>query len=162
MLGKLRPLEDGRCELRFERGLAHAQEKVWRAITDPAQLRAWFVEILDYDRCRLDFAEGTELTFVPKPEHDLPTGQGRTTRIDPPRLLEYTWDAEVLRWELEADGPDACRLIFTNIVADRELAIAVASGWHAGLDQLAAFLDGRPVEQVDLAGLQAEYQDVLG
>ncbi|WP_210435384.1 hypothetical protein [Saccharopolyspora sp. ASAGF58] len=60
---KLRRLADGRYELRFERGLAHVQEKVWRAIADPARLRAWFVEILDYDRSRLGFAAGAELAL---------------------------------------------------------------------------------------------------
>ncbi|MEV0701739.1 SRPBCC domain-containing protein [Saccharopolyspora sp. NPDC050389] len=142
MNDELRQLDDGRYELRFERRLAHPREKVWRAITDPAQLRAWFVEILDYDRSRLDFAAGTALAFVPKEEHDLPEGKGRTTRFDPPNLLEHTWDAEVLRWELAADGPDGCRLIFTNIVADRDFATAVEPGWRAGLDQLIAFLAG--------------------
>jgi uncharacterized protein YndB with AHSA1/START domain len=143
MHGRLSQLEDGRYELRFERRLAHAREKVWRAIADPAQLRAWFVEILDYDRSRLDFAEGAELAFVPKAEHDLPTGRGRTTRCEPPHLLEYTWDAEVLRWELAEDGTAACRLIFTNVVADLDFANAVAPGWQAGLDQLIKFLDGQ-------------------
>ncbi|MEV0089074.1 hypothetical protein [Saccharopolyspora sp. NPDC050642] len=56
MNGELR--DDGRYELRFERRLAHPREKVWRAIIGPAQLRAWFVEILDCDRSRLDFAAG--------------------------------------------------------------------------------------------------------
>lgn len=94
---KLRQLDDGPYELRFERRLGHAQEKVWRAITDPAQLRAWFVEILDYDRSRLDFAAGAELAFAPEQGHDLPPGKGRSTRFDPPNLLVYTWDADVLR-----------------------------------------------------------------
>ncbi|WP_190823449.1 SRPBCC domain-containing protein [Saccharopolyspora pogona] len=136
---KLRRLVD-RYELRFERRLAHAQEKVLRASADPAQLRAWFVEILDYDRSRLGLAAGAELAFVPEEGHDLSPGKGRTTRFDPPNLLEYTWDAEILRWELAADGPDGCRLIFTNIVADHDFAIAVEPGWRAGLGQLAEFL----------------------
>ncbi|XVQ88352.1 hypothetical protein ACQP2K_13300 [Microbispora siamensis] len=35
--------EDGRVALRFERGIRHSQAKVWRAITETGQLRAWFV-----------------------------------------------------------------------------------------------------------------------
>ncbi|RJQ81263.1 hypothetical protein D5S17_05865 [Pseudonocardiaceae bacterium YIM PH 21723] len=124
-------------ELRLERRFRHPPEKVWRAITETEQLRAWFVEILDYDRSRLDFAAGAELAFVPKV--DLPTGYGRVTGFDPPRLLEYTWDRETLRWELRADG-SGCLLVFTNILDDPETAAAVEPGWQAGLDNLSALL----------------------
>src|SRR5258708_20510209 len=33
---------DGRWRLRFTRALAHPPEKVWRAITEPQHLQAWF------------------------------------------------------------------------------------------------------------------------
>lgn len=131
-------LPDGRVALRFERRLGHPVDRVWRALTESAQLRAWFVEILDYDRCRLDFAPGAELAFVAA---GLPAGRGEVTGYDPPRLLEYTWDAEVLRWELAPDGP-GCVLTFTNTVDGPETATAVTTGWRTGLDRLAALLDG--------------------
>ena len=34
---------DGRPALRFERRLAHPVERVWRAVTEPAELAQWFV-----------------------------------------------------------------------------------------------------------------------
>ena len=34
---------DGRPALRFERRLNHSVERVWRAVTDPAELARWFV-----------------------------------------------------------------------------------------------------------------------
>ncbi|QFU88962.1 hypothetical protein YIM_18915 [Amycolatopsis sp. YIM 10] len=46
--------------LRFERRPAHSREKVWRALTGRDELRTWFVQILDYDRSRLEFTEGAE------------------------------------------------------------------------------------------------------
>jgi uncharacterized protein YndB with AHSA1/START domain len=131
-------LPDGRVALRFERHLAHPREKVWRALTETSQLRVWFVEILDYDRCRLDFAPGAELDFVAE---GMPTGHGTVTACDPPALLEYTWDGEVLRWELASDG-EGCRLTFTNVVDDPDTAAAVTTGWQTGLDRLSNHLDG--------------------
>jgi uncharacterized protein YndB with AHSA1/START domain len=162
MLGTLDVTADGRFALRFERRFAHSQAKVWRAITETDQLRGWFVEILDYDRSRLDFTDAAKLTYVPKAEHQLPTGHGQVTRIDPPYLLEYTWDAETLRWELETVEDGACRLVFTNIFDDRASAVAVAPGWHAGLDSLTALLDGRQSDRSAWKHLQDDYARALG
>ena len=39
--GKLEDL-GGQWRLRFTRQLAHPQERVWRAITEPEHMRAWF------------------------------------------------------------------------------------------------------------------------
>jgi uncharacterized protein YndB with AHSA1/START domain len=131
--------------LRFERSFPHSRARVWAAITDVDRLREWFVAILDYDRSELCFADGVgaELTFVPTAD-GLPTGHGVVTRFDPPHLLEYTWDGEMLRWELQADGESGCRLVFTNTLDDPEAAAAVEPGWQAGLDGLAAVLAVRP------------------
>lgn len=140
MFGTVREMAGGRVELRFERRLRHPPETVWRALTDVGELRAWFVEILDYDRCRLDFTQGAALEFVAK--GDGPTGHGRVLACEPPRLLEYTWDGETLRFELAQDGA-GCLLVFTNTLPDRDTAAAVDTGWQDGLDQLASLLDTR-------------------
>lgn len=163
MLGTLGVTDDGRFALRFTRRLRHPQAKVWRAISETDQLRAWFAHILDYDQLQFDLREGGQLVFVPKAEHaGMGIGHGEVTRLDPPRLLEYTWDSETLRWELEPDGDDACRLVFTNIFDDRDDAAALGAGWHAGLDQLQALLDGRPSDQSAWERLQLEYERALG
>lgn len=166
MLGTLSRASDGRFALEFIRELAHPQAKVWRALTEVDQLRGWFVEMLDYDRSSLNFAESAELTFIPQADRQLPIGKGRVTKIDAPRLLEYTWDKEILRWELEPKDNSACRLIFTNIFPDRVSAIEVAPGWHLGLDLLEAFLaDPRntpnPLTSLAWEHLQSEYERAL-
>lgn len=137
MFGTVRELPDGRIELRFERWFPHACDKVWRALTSASELREWFVEILDYDRSRLSFTQGAALEFVAV---GFPSGRGDVLACDRPALLEYTWDAEVLRWEL-ADKDGGCLLVFTNTVADAGTADAVDRGWHAGLERLADALD---------------------
>jgi hypothetical protein len=65
-------------------------------------------------------------------------------------------------WELEPDGDTGCRLLFTNIVEDRGTAAAVAPGWHAGLDNLAALLDGRPADRATSENYRAAYASVVG
>ena len=134
-----RTLPDGRVELRFERRLPHPREKVWRALTEVDRLRRWFVDILDYDRSRLAFASGATLTFA---ANGFPESHGEVTAYQPLALLEYTWGAEVLRFELTDDLDGAgCVLVFTNIVDGPETTDAVTSGWAAGLNRLADALD---------------------
>jgi uncharacterized protein YndB with AHSA1/START domain len=137
MFGTVRTLPDGRVELRFERWFPHSRDKVWRALTSADELRAWFVEILDYDRSELTFVPGARLSFVAS---GFPSGQGSVVACVPPSLLEYTWDAETLRWEL-TEKDDGCQLVFTNTLADGDTAAAVDEGWHVGLKRLADALD---------------------
>lgn len=148
MLGTLATTDDGRYALRFERRYAHPPEKVWRAITEAEHLRAWFPAVVDFD-----LRPGATLRFLPTAEQVRRYGMtedqaatGEITRVDPPHLLEYTWGAEVLRWELTADGVGGCRLVFTNVFDDRAMAAPAAAGWHAGLEVVAAQLDGREID----------------
>lgn len=129
-------LTDGRVAIRFERTLRHPRELVWAALTETDQLRRWFVDILDYDRSNLAFAPGAALTFVAGGEV---VGRGTVTSYEPPALLEFTWDQEVLRWELAALDHGS-RLTFTNIVDSPETAAAVAEGWSLSLERVEATL----------------------
>ena len=137
MFGTVSTRPDGRVELRFERWFPHSRDKVWRALTERDELRRWFVEILDYDHSTLTFTQGATLTFVAAGH---PAGRGEVLTSDRPVLLEYTWDDEHLRWELTEED-NGCRLVFTNTMADPEVAAAVDEGWQAGLERLADALD---------------------
>jgi uncharacterized protein YndB with AHSA1/START domain len=136
-LGTLTTTGDGRYALRFERSLAHPPETVWRALTEREHLIAWFPAAAD-----LDVPAGSEVHFT------LPSGRaddagGTVIRANAPKLLEHTWDGDLLRWELIAAGDRTCRLVFTHVFEDRTGVVDAASGWHAGLEALAALLDGR-------------------
>jgi uncharacterized protein YndB with AHSA1/START domain len=140
MQGTLRTTHDGRYALRFERVFGHPCAKVWRAITEPDQLRSWeFPAVVD-----LTQAAGTKVTFA-SPEDRFPALEGMIVVTEPPTLLEYTWGDEILRWELEDLGDGRCRLVFTNIFDDRDAAVPAAAGWHAAFEVLEARLDGRAV-----------------
>jgi uncharacterized protein YndB with AHSA1/START domain len=140
---------DGRPVLRFERRLAHRPEKVWRAITDPAELAHWFPA-----RIETELRAGAPIRFVfehgPDPvvagEADRELYRGEVLEVDPPRLFVYRWGRDVLRWEVVPDGQGS-RLLFTQILDDRLAAARNAAGWDVCLEALAARLDGRPAER---------------
>jgi uncharacterized protein YndB with AHSA1/START domain len=157
--GTLEVRDDGKYVLRFERHLDHPPEKVWRALTEPDQLRQWFPTDIEGERKR-----GAEIRFVfrenaPRAEdmpelleHDPEDLSGEFTEFDPPRVLAYTWGEEALRWELESTE-DGCRLAFTHTFGERsgiphpagpkKRAARDASGWEVCLASLEALLDGR-------------------
>src|SRR3954463_5801972 len=76
---------EGRWRLRFERRLAHSPEQVWRAITEPDDLRAWFRFAIDGER-----AAGAPLRFVFR-EGEAEPFEGRMVDFDAPRALELEW-----------------------------------------------------------------------
>jgi uncharacterized protein YndB with AHSA1/START domain len=151
--GTVRATEDGRVAIRFVRLLPHSPEKVWRAITDPELLAEWFPAVVELDR-----AAGEELFFGVTEEQRRRYGMtddperkpnGRMLRYEPPNVLEYAWLDEILTWEIVGTA-DGCRLVFTNVLSDRDAAGPAAAGWEAGLEVVAAQLDGRPIDWVPI------------
>jgi uncharacterized protein YndB with AHSA1/START domain len=138
----------GRPTLRFERRFDHPVEKVWKAITDPAELAHWFPQQVE-GASSVDgeiFVPGGKLRFPFGEEVVLdgavvPDFEGEVLEVDPPRVLAYTWAEDVLRFELIPDGA-GCLLIFTDTIADRAKAARDGAGWHVCLDGLEARLDG--------------------
>jgi uncharacterized protein YndB with AHSA1/START domain len=141
--GELIELEGDRVGVRFERRLTHPPERVWRAITDPEELAAWFPDTIEGE-----FAPGAEVTFPKFVEMGLPS-TGTVTEFDPPRLLAFTWGPSTLRFELEPDG-DGCRLVFMDSLP-REESAKNAAGWEVCLADLESLLAGE-----DAAGLSEE------
>jgi uncharacterized protein YndB with AHSA1/START domain len=134
--GSAGPAHDGRPTLRFERTYAGPQASAWQAITDTGSLGRWSNQLIDYSGSRLDFTEGANLLFVAKDSHILPALPGRVTHAEPPRLLEYTMAAQVLRWELAPAGSSACRLVLTITADFRGSLVASAPYWQTALDAL--------------------------
>ena len=104
--GVLEPATGGRVVLRFRRKIAHPPERVWAALTEPAELIGW------WGAAEVDLAEGGR--FVLRWLNADDSGNraemhATITRLDPPRLLETTGDLHgVLRWELQPDGQGRC------------------------------------------------------
>ena len=125
----------GRPALRFERRLGHSVERVWRAVTDPAELERWFVAPAGW-----------------KPEEgevfESAGGTGRITELEPPHVIAWTWGDDVFRFELRPDG-DGCLLVFTHVFDDRALGAQHAAGWEVYLNRLDSHLGGGFLSEED-------------
>lgn len=72
----------------------------------------------------------------------LPRMSGRMLAFEPPKLLEFVWDDETLRFELTAHESGTL-LGFTATFGEVGKAARDAAGWHVCLDRLSAATDGR-------------------
>jgi uncharacterized protein YndB with AHSA1/START domain len=152
--------ENGRTVLRMERRLAHPQEKVWRALTSPAELAGWFPAAVEVD-LRLD---GSISFTFPEGSGDFqedPHNNGVIQAFDPPRLLEYTWGAELLRWELTPTD-DGCLLTLTATYDDRPGSASFTAGWNLCFDAMEKVLGGSAVPPKDYAELHEHFVKVYG
>ncbi|HEY7134491.1 MAG TPA: SRPBCC family protein [Acidimicrobiia bacterium] len=150
---------DGRTALRTERRVAHPPSKVWRAITDPAHLGAWF----PFD-VEVDLRSGGAIRFVPKDVDQGPTTSGVVTALDPPRVFAFTWgDADDVRFELSPDGERGCLLVLTHTFADHYGAASFTAGWETCLDAMESVLEGRAPEPTrDMAERHDHYVAAFG
>lgn len=134
---------DGRVLLRLERRLRHPPERVWRALTDPAELSAWLAAA-DLEPAA---GGGFELRWLNTGDAEPAVARGTITAFDPPRLLELDSDLHgVLRFEL-APAPGGTHLVFTgDVEVPEEFVLRVLAGWHVHLDYLDGALGGARVD----------------
>jgi uncharacterized protein YndB with AHSA1/START domain len=124
------------------RELRHSPEKVWQALTDPAHLREWAPFEAD---ANLGAAGTTlKLTTVAAPAPQV--SETKVTRADAPKVLEYNWGAQDIRWELEPLGSGTRLTLWHNI--DRRFISWGAAGWHICFDVLDHFLAGTPIGRI--------------
>lgn len=147
------------------RELRHAPDKVWQALTDPAQLREWAP--FDADRSLATAGATVKLTTVGAPMPNV--SEATVKRADAPRELVYDWGGRDVRWELEAQGGGTRLTLWAGI--DRRFIAMGAAGWHVCLDVLDHQLSGTPIgrlvggEALKFAGwqrLHAEYAKQFG
>jgi len=132
-----------RYTLVFVRQLRHAPELVWSALTDPAQLREWAPFDADRDLGKL----GAATLSMVAPDGSTQALPGNVRLAEAPRLLEYTWDEDVLRWELEPIATGT-RLTLLHTMDDREWLPKTTAGWHICLDVADLFLSGTPIGRI--------------
>jgi uncharacterized protein YndB with AHSA1/START domain len=147
------------------RELRHSPEKVWQALTDPAHLRAWAP--FEADGSLRTVGTTVKLTTVGAPT--LHVSETKVTRADAPKVLQYDWGGNDIRWELEAFGGGTRLTLWTNI--DRRFISMGAAGWHICFDVLDHLLSGTPIgriaggEAMKFSGwrrLNAEYAKQFG
>ena len=133
--------KDGeRWALVLVRELRHSPEKVWEALTDPAQLREW--SPFDADGNLGAAGSNVHLTTLGAPE-PYNVSETTVTQAEAPNLLVYNWGPNPMRWELEAFNGGTRLKLSTRI--DRGYVAMGAAGWHVCFDVLGRMLDGRPI-----------------
>jgi uncharacterized protein YndB with AHSA1/START domain len=146
------------------RQLRHPPVAVWKALTDPAELAQWAPFDADRD---LAAAGPVKLSTVGTPTPQV--SESTVKRAEPPRLLEYSWGGQELRWELEPQGGGTRLTLWHNI--NRAWISAGAAGWHICIDVLDRLLGGEPIgrmvgpDTMKFAGwqrLNAEYAKQFG
>jgi uncharacterized protein YndB with AHSA1/START domain len=123
------------------RELRHPPERVWQALTDPEHLRKWAP--FDADR-NLATVGPVKLSTVGTPTPQV--AETTVKRAEAPRLLEYCWGTQDLRWELEPFA-DGTRLTLWHNIERRFIAWG-AAGWHICFDVMERALAGAPIGRI--------------
>ncbi len=162
-LGRVHPGDPPALE--FVRRLAHPMEKVWRALTEREHLRSWMpCDIIGERR------EGAELRLPFWPEvlehhgFDDPGLAGIIRVWEPPQVFEWSWDTDVVRFELEPDGDHTVLTLRTWLSGKDAGTAQTAAGYHVCLDHLAQVLDtgsAPSVAETDPSDLEARYEEAL-
>jgi uncharacterized protein YndB with AHSA1/START domain len=116
--------------LRLERHLPKPVETVWRAVTDPTEMRAWFPTRIEIDTWKV----GAELTHH-FDEHDIDPLPGTVIEWDPPRRVSFTWGADTISFELTPAQDGGTIFVLTEELS-ANVAARNAAGWESCLDRL--------------------------
>jgi uncharacterized protein YndB with AHSA1/START domain len=146
-----------RPAVRLERDLPDPPVVVWQALTDRAQLRAWFPSDVIVDGGRWEV--GAAITFEFSPEIDM-TLTGEVLEVDEPNALSFTWGEETLRFELTPSGAGTHLVLIDELPASA--AARNAAGWDTCLDRLAGIAPDGDAWQPRFERYAAEFEPTLG
>jgi uncharacterized protein YndB with AHSA1/START domain len=124
------------------RELRHSPEKVWLALTDPVHLREWAPFEANGNLGRVGTTVKLTTVGAPTPL----VSETTVTRAEAPKVLEYKWGGNDIRWELEAFSGGTRLKLWHNI--DRRYISMGAAGWHICFDVLDRLLSGTPVGRI--------------
>ena len=130
---------EGRPAVRFVRTYPHSAERLWAAVSEPAELAHWFPSNVELER-----RVGGEVRFTGDPYTE--DWSGRVLAYEPPRRLAFTWGPDELHFTVEPVDDASSRLILVNVLADPTTAARNGGGWYVCLAELAKRLDGVPSE----------------
>ena len=148
-----------RPAVRLERRLPDPPSVVWRAITERAQLKAWFPCDVIVEGGRWEVGAAIKFPF-PQQVIEM-TLTGTVLAVDEPKLLSYTWgDDEILRFELYPEG-GGTRLVLSDQL-QASWAARNAAGWDDCLDLLAGLPGDKDAWPRRFAAYSAQFEPVIG
>jgi uncharacterized protein YndB with AHSA1/START domain len=124
--------------LEIERHLEAPPARIWSAVTEPEELRAWLA------RADIDLRVGGRivLTF----ENDPNVMEGAITELREGAVIEYTWPEagtdSIVRFELAPEG-SGTRLRLVHTFREVHDLSGYGAGWHHHLELLAAQASGQ-------------------
>jgi uncharacterized protein YndB with AHSA1/START domain len=124
--------------LRFERHLPRSPAEVWRAVTDPLEMRSWFPTRIEIEQWKV----GAELTHY-FDEHDIDPLPGTVLEWDPPHRVRFTWGTDTISFELAPSTGGGTLFVLTEEL-DANHAARNAAGWEACLDRLQGGVEREP------------------
>ena len=146
------------------RELRHSPDKVWQALIDPAQLHEWAP--FDADGNLGTTGVTVKLTTVGAPTPHVT--ETTVMRAEAPKVLEYSWGGQDIRWELAPSDGGTRLTLWHN--SDRRYISMGAAGWHICIDVLDHLLGGDPLGRIvagdamqfDWPRLNTEYAQQFG
>jgi uncharacterized protein YndB with AHSA1/START domain len=162
-----------RYTIEYVRTYPHPIERVWRAITDPAQMSVWFAPIEFEPRLGGAYRALWEVPSM---------FQGVISAFEPPRLIRFAGPhpGEDALWQYELEPVDAgTRLVFMQRIPPGHDTLArwpldppesppdtpwrpgTLSGWHRSLDHLGVLLNDAAWERLDEEPLKARYRELM-
>jgi uncharacterized protein YndB with AHSA1/START domain len=140
--------------VKMERLLPGPVERVWAYLTESDKRATWLAAgefdlrlggaiRLEFDNNKLPNDKDALAKYEGKGKH---TFDGRITRLEPMRVLAYTWmwnggETDVT-YELTPRGKDVLLTVVHRRLQPRELALSVMSGWDVHTGILADVLNG--------------------
>jgi uncharacterized protein YndB with AHSA1/START domain len=147
-----------RPAVRLERRLADPPSVVWKALTEPEQLRSWFPSDVDVAGGR--WKVGASITFrFPAEVIDM-TLTGEVLGFDEPRALAFTWGEESLRFELTPRDGGTLLVLIDELPASA--AARNAAGWDVCLDRLAGLNPAADAWQPRFETYAAAFEPIIG
>jgi len=136
--------------------IAAPPERIFKALTDPAQLRRWFTDpACPAKTWNMDARLGGKYDYSTEKGTMVVNGvsefkcHGEIVEIDPPRLLVYTWIANwhddkqrktTVRWELESRGKTThVKVTHSGLAQEKVACEDYRGGWPGVLEQLKTF-----------------------
>ncbi|MEM7003625.1 MAG: SRPBCC domain-containing protein [Pseudomonadota bacterium] len=110
--------------------------RVWRAITEPAQMQQWFFSEIQ----KFEPAVGSRCEFTVQLADRAYVHVWQVTEVIPQQLLRYTWEyagilgTSTVLWLLTALAPDQTRLVLSHSGTESFPADDPVFGYQQGFD----------------------------